>query len=41
MMLRILWRLADIIFSAKDIVVPLFGGKNVAILMVMGSFTMV
>jgi hypothetical protein len=40
MMLWILWRLADIIFSTTDIVVPLFGRKNVAILMVMGSFTM-
>jgi hypothetical protein len=28
-------------FSAIDIVVPLFGRKNVATLTVMGSFTMV
>jgi hypothetical protein len=28
-------------FSARDIVVPLFGRKNVATLTVMGSFTMV
>jgi hypothetical protein len=28
-------------FSAIDIVVPVFGRKNMSILMVMGSFTMV
>jgi hypothetical protein len=41
MTLQILWRLADITFSATDIVVPLFGRKNVVTFMVMGYFTMV
>jgi hypothetical protein len=41
MMLWILWRLEDTNFSATDIVVPLFGRKNVATLTVMVSFTMV
>jgi hypothetical protein len=41
MTLWILWRLADIIISATDIVVPLFGRKNMATMTVMGSFTMV
>jgi hypothetical protein len=36
-----MWRLADITSSAADIVVSLFGRKNVVTLMVMGSFTIV